>query len=167
MEDSGNSLIVTGIDPGPKFTAYTVFCTDGSNHQIVSMGKVPNSEMMSIIKNGVLVKNSVVFIEGMQAMGMPVGAETFETCYFIGKILEVLEQRDVDHRLIFRKEVKLHHCGTNKAKDANIRAALIERFGGVGTKKEQGLLYGVKADIWSSTAIAVMGADRILNDPLT
>ena len=167
MENNSNSLIITGIDPGPKFTAYTVFCTDGSNHLIISMGKVPNGEMMGLIKDGVIIKNSTVFIEGMQAMGMPVGAETFETCYFIGKMMEALEQRDVEYRLIFRKEVKLHHCGTNKAKDANIRAALIERFGMVGTKKAHGLLYGVKSDIWSSTAIAVMGADRMLNDPLT
>ena len=46
-------------------------------------------------------------------------------------------------------------CGQTKAKDTNVRQALIDRFGVVGTKKNQGWFYGFKADIWQAYALGV------------
>ncbi|HET6477318.1 MAG TPA: hypothetical protein VFH93_14740 [Thermoleophilia bacterium] len=43
-------------------------------------------------------------------------------------------------------------------KDANIRQALLDRFGGpaaVGRKAAPGPLYGIARDVWSALAIAV------------
>jgi len=57
--------------------------------------------------------------------------------------------------LVFRRDVKMHLCGSARAKDANIRQALLDRLGPVGTKKAPGPLYGVKSHIWAALAVAV------------
>ncbi|MBV8782506.1 MAG: hypothetical protein JO353_14005, partial [Phycisphaerae bacterium] len=56
-----------------------------------------------------------------------------------------------------------------RAKDGNIRQALIDRFGptkerAIGKKKSPGPLYGMSGDCWSALAVAVTYADqRITN----
>jgi hypothetical protein len=65
--------------------------------------------------------------------------------------------------LLPRRVVKLALCGDSRAKDANIRQALIDRFGGsaaVGRKAAPGPLYGIHRDVWSALAIAVTYALR-------
>ncbi len=64
-----------------------------------------------------------------------------------------------------RREVKLHLCGTARAKDNNIRAALLDRFGGsrsvaVGTAKHPGPLYGIRSHEWAALALAVTFWDQ-------
>ena len=49
-----------------------------------------------------------------------------------------------------------------KAKDSNIRQALMDRFGEVGTKKNQGYFYGFKADIWQAFAVCVTYHDKYM-----
>jgi hypothetical protein len=61
---------------------------------------------------------------------------------------------------VYRQEVKLHHCKTTKAKDSNIRQALIDRFGAPGVKKEPGHTYGLSKDMWSAFAIGVYTLDE-------
>jgi hypothetical protein len=59
--------------------------------------------------------------------------------------------------------VKLHLCGSSRAKDPNVRTALLDRFGGAGakgTKAAPGPLYGIAADLWSALAIAVTWTDQ-------
>jgi hypothetical protein len=46
-----------------------------------------------------------------------------------------------------------------RAKDANIRQALIDRFGAVGTKKMPGPLFGVSSHYWAALAVAVYAAE--------
>ena len=61
--------------------------------------------------------------------------------------------------------MKIHHCGSVKAKDANITQALVDRFAsgvpnhGKGSKASPGWFYGFKADIWQAYALAVYTAD--------
>jgi len=60
--------------------------------------------------------------------------------------------------------VKLHLCGSARAKDTNIRQALIDRYGGsaaIGKKAAPGPLYGVSKDVWSALAVAVTAADTL------
>jgi hypothetical protein len=96
-------------------------------------------------------------IEMIACYGMPVGAEVFETCIWIGRFIE----RWGSHAFyIYRKDVKLHLCGQARAKDANVRQALIDRYGSsqkkaIGTKKAPGPLYGISSHVWSALGVAI------------
>jgi hypothetical protein len=99
-------------------------------------------------------------IEMIASYGMAVGAEVFETCVWIGRLVAAWAG---PHTFVHRREVKLHLCGDSRAKDANIRQALIDRYGpgkerAIGKVKAPGPLYGVTADQWS--AVAVTWSDR-------
>lgn len=153
---------IIGIDPGTSQTAVTELTVRCGVITRVNAMKIDNPEFLAKTRSLASYEVDHVFIEGMQSYGMPVGKETFETCYLIGRVLEILEGKGIGCTMLFRKDIVQHHCLTTKGKDAHVRAALIERLGAPGTKKNPGLLYGVTSDMWSSTAIAVMGVDKIV-----
>ena len=97
--------------------------------------------------------------------GMPVGRDVFETCIFIGRMLEHIKKDNYSY--IYRKEVKINLCGrTSGANDTTVRKALINRFAkfdfrsGKGTKKNPDFFYGFKADVWASYAVGVTYLDK-------
>uniref|UniRef100_UPI002B1CB0B9 hypothetical protein n=1 Tax=Pseudomonas marginalis TaxID=298 RepID=UPI002B1CB0B9 len=63
-------------------------------------------------------------IEMIASYGMAVGATVFDTCVWIGRFIE---QANFDsYQYIYRKDEKMNLCGTMRAKDTNIRQALID-----------------------------------------
>lgn len=102
--------------------------------------------------------NEPLVIEKIASFGMPVGAEVFETVFWSGRFAEAYGIERV-HR-ITRIEVKNHICHSSRAKDGNIRQALIDRFGVVGTKKNPGPLFDISGDLWASLAVAVTWHDQ-------
>jgi hypothetical protein len=137
---------VCAIDPGPTESAYVVW--DGVD--VVECGHFKNEELKEVLS--VIDPDLHHFaIEMIASYGMAVGREVFETCVWIGRFIEAIG----DAELVYRKDVKLHLCHSPKAKDANIRQALIDRFGAVGTKKNPGKMYGIKSHLWAALAIAV------------
>ena len=64
---------------------------------------------------------------------------------------------------VYRSEVKMKLCHSMRAKDGNIRQAIIDRYpatgGGaipqIGTKNQPGPLYGISKDLWSALAVAI------------
>ena len=105
-------------------------------------------------------------VEMIASYGMAVGASVFETCTWIGRFEEAWAARRCESEMhrVKRHEVKMAVCHDSRAKDANIRQALLDRWGGkeqaVGTKKRPGPLYGVKKDIWAALAVAVTQGDK-------
>ncbi len=152
-------MLICGIDPGPVKSALVNWNSKKQN--VVSKGIYPNDEILIYLRNSHVSGIDSLCVEMIQGMGMPVGREVFETCLFIGQIKEsrkwVYPSNEL--ALIYRKDIKMHLCGSMRAKDSNIRQALIDRFGVPGTKKNPGKLYGIKEHEWAALALAVFFAD--------
>ena len=143
------SKTIFAIDPGNTFSAYVVFTPE----KILFKGRISNPEMIVVVRTlkGELI-DPRLSIEMISSYGMAVGKEVFETCVWIGRFMEAFGSENVD--LVYRQKIKLHHCNSVRAKDGNVRQALIDKYGAPGTKKNQGFTYGVSADIWSAMALA-------------
>ncbi len=150
---------IIAIDPGPKQSA-VLFWT---NEHVALPRIMPNEELRSWILETELLRNPkvVVAIEMIACYGMAVGAETFETCLFIGRLQEICEPIGIRVMLVYRREVKILLCGSMKAKDANIRQALIDKYGIVGTKKNPGKLFGISSHLWSALGVAVAAQNKL------
>lgn len=156
-------MTVVAIDPGNIESAYVVL--DGS--RLVEFGKVENTVLLERIPF-LRIMDEHLAIEMIASYGMPVGREVFETCVWIGRYVQAwTSPKYAPHSFVYRKDVKLHVCGNPRAKDGNIRQALIDRWGGketaIGKKATPGPLYGVSADVWAALAVAVTWADK--NEP--
>jgi len=139
------SRTIIGVDPGNKETAIVVL----DNGRIIGHYYHPNETCLQIIK-GWANADCHIYCEMIASYGMAVGKSVFETCLFIGKILQVAPQT----KLITRNVVKNAICHSSKAKDANIRQALIDIYGEVGTKKNPGGTFGMSGDKWAALAVA-------------
>lgn len=157
---------VLAIDPGNTESGYALI--DADTRRPIEVDKIDNHLLRSKLIEGGLQNVEVGAIEMIASYGMAVGREVFETCVWIGRFIEV---SGCGLAPILRHEVKLHHCDSAKAKDANIAQALIDRFAsgepnrGKGTKAAPGFFYGFRADIWQAYALAVLVADRLDAQP--
>jgi hypothetical protein len=150
--------LILAIDPGTTQSAYVLL---DENLRPVKHDILPNEKMLEEIEY-LAQETSTIAIEMIASYGIAVGAETFETVFWIGRFWQAaLDAGYVNMAKIGRMEVKLNLCHTTKAKDANIRQALIDRFGPVGTAKNPGFFYGVKSHIWAAIAVGVTYADRL------
>ncbi len=145
---------VLAIDPGCELSAYCVL-VDGKPFE---SGKKLNCDVRDLLREW--GTDYLLAVEMVASYGMPVGREVFETVLWIGRFVEVWASRGGQYRLVYRKDVKLKFCNSVRAKDSNIRAALIDQFGpgkdkAVGTKGAPGPLYGIKADAWSALAVGL------------
>ncbi len=142
---------ILAIDPGPEQSALVIWHGD----KIGFADKMPNVHAVNYLR---CIQPGLVVCERVESYGMPVGREVFETCFWTGRFWQIVAGCGCFH-LVPRREVKMHLCGQARAKDSNIRQALIDRFGPPGTKKAQGLTYGLKADLWQAFALAVTFGD--------
>jgi hypothetical protein len=158
--------VVLAIDPGPVRSAWLVLRAAGDQYDDVSaFATWSYDELVSAIRlRSFTTELSHVVIEKVEGYGMAVGAEVFETVYWSGRFAEAADFREYVVDRVGRKAVKLHLCGSARAKDPNIRQALIDRFStssrpAIGTKAVPGPLYGVTGDAWSALAVGVTWVD--------
>lgn len=149
--------MIYAVDPGNTQSAYAVL--DERLHP-VEFGKLENQQLLSHIRTWDHTGETPFVIEMVASYGMAVGKEVFETCVWIGRFWEAASGFRARDR-IYRIEEKMVMCHDSRAKDANIRQALIDRFGPVGTKKNPGWFYGVSKDVWSAIAVGVTWADKM------
>ena len=153
--------MILAIDPGNTHSGIALI--EPGTCRPVRVAKMPNAEVLELIRT---TGYHHLSIEMIASYGMAVGKEVFDTCVWIGRFIQRHEEDreawSADRcALVYRREVKLHHCHSAKAKDANITQALIDRFAygqpnrGKGTKAQPGWFYGFAADIWQAYALAV------------
>ena len=148
-----SSKVVIGIDPGPTQSAAVGF--DGE--RVILRGIFLNDDL----QQQPLWSRQNIFCEMIASYGMAVGASVFETCVWIGRFLEYsIEGSGNEMTLTYRKDIKMHLCHSMRAKDANVRQALLDRIGPQGTKKQPGPTYGVRSHEWAALAVAVYGWDQ-------
>lgn len=151
---------VLAIDPGDTESAYALI--DAATRRPLEAAKLANDVIRTIVHD--IDPTTLIAVEMIASYGMPVGREVFETCVWVGRFVECAP---CDVELVYRRDVKLHHCYSARATDANVRQALIDRFahgqpnGGKGSKGAPGVFFGFKADIYQAFALAVHVADRI------
>lgn len=124
---------VLAIDPGPIESAYVIW--DGE--KVVAKHKGPNEKVLATVAALGQKPKFRCVIEQVCSYGMAVGAEVFETVFWSGRFAQAFGAKRVDR--LPRLKVKMHLCHDSRAKDANIRQALIDRFGAPGTKKDPGV----------------------------
>jgi hypothetical protein len=149
--------MILAIDPGPEQSAYVEL----SGTSIRDFGKMDNAELLRKLDRASWVGDHVA-IEMIASYGMPVGAEVFETCVWIGRFMQACGNTPITR--IPRLQVKNNLCHSSRANDANIRQALIDRFGGkeraIGKKAAPGPLFGVSGDVWAALAVGLTWMDQ-------
>ena len=145
---------VLAIDPGSTDSAWVLY----NGRKPIEFAKQPNADVRHRLRVEKIF--TVLAIEYMHPRGMPMSQEEMDTQFWAGRFVEAFGG---PWKPVRRMDVKMTLCGHAKARDSNIRQAIIDRFpatgGGktpqIGTKKEPGPLYGVSKDVWSALAIAI------------
>lgn len=152
---------ILAIDPGTTQSAYVLYESDEPKE----FGIYPNEDMLSIVST---TYAECLVIEMIASYGMPVGKSVFETCVWIGRIVQQFaETYKKPFHFVYRREVKMHLCNSARAKDGNVRQAIIDKYeptgGGatpqIGTKKSPGPLYGISKDLWAALGVAITYAE--------
>lgn len=147
--------MILAIDPGNTQSAWVKMRK--SDRKPIEFGIYDNLDLLAAMQVDYFGKCDTV-IEMVASYGMPVGETVFETVFWIGRFYEAAPQ--YSRSRMKRMDIKMHLCHNSRAKDSNIRQALIDRFGEVGTKKAPGWFYGFKKDVWAAYAVGVTYADK-------
>ena len=163
---------VLAIDPGSTASGVVVYDADIPSGPVVYAAKVDNVSLLAGLSRRILTHGPqdlyltgphVLVVEFPVPRGMPASRDLFLAVEWIGRFREAWGM-DAAFVKMDRKDVKMSLCGVSSAKDTNIRAAIIDRFGGkdraIGRKATAGPLYGVKADAWQALAVAMTYMDR-------
>lgn len=148
-------MLIGAIDPGTSQSAIVDLRSDLT---VADKAILPNEELVHHLDSA--SEYDVIVCEMVASYGMPVGAEVFSTCVWVGRFWQAAR---ADFRTLTRGEVKMSLCQTMRAKDANVRQAVIDMYrqtgGGrvpqIGTKADPGPLYGVRSHMWSALAVGI------------
>ena len=156
---------ILALDPGTTQTGWAIVADD---MRVLEHGITQNNVVLSRISNhategGFDFKIDGVATEMIASYGMPVGREVFETCIWIGRFMQAWRSPE-KVIIVYRKDVKMHLCGTTRAKDTNVRQAIIDLYeptgGGstpqIGTTKQPGPLYGVSSHVWPAIGVGIV-----------
>ena len=139
--------LILAIDPGPTQSG-VVLWDDSSPCPRINARVADNHDLLLQLEGG---GYQALAIEMIASYGMAVGRDVFETCVWIGRFVQAAT---VPAKLYVRNEIKMYLCGSSRARDTNVRQALIDLIGPPGTKKSPGPTHGVKSHAWAALAVA-------------
>jgi hypothetical protein len=151
-------MIVYGLDPGTTESALVIY--DDTLTRVISSRTEENAAILEALGWAAPGDDDILVIEKIESMGMAVGASTFETVFWSGRFAQAWPGKRWDR--VSRRDVKMHLCGSARAKDKNVRQALMDVFGGddaKGTKKSPGPLHGVSGHEFAALAVAITWLD--------
>ncbi len=147
--------MIFAIDPGLEQSGWVKY----EQGKIVNCGILDNETLLAKVNRSYA---DHLAIEMVASYGMPVGKEVFRTVWWSGRFAQAwINSRDKPPIEVYRNEVKLQLCNSARAKDSNIRQALIDLIGPQGTKKNPGPTYGVKSHAWAALGVAVTAEARL------
>ena len=153
---------ILGIDPGTTESGWVIYDTE--KHSIIDKGIWDNERVLDSIGDFCF---DVLSIEMVASYGMPVGKETFETVYWIGRFAEKARSFGICVERYYKKtDINPAICFNSNVKDAMIRRALLDMFPkmgdgkepSIGTKKHPGPLYGINSHMFPALAVALTHA---------
>ena len=152
-------MTILAIDAGNTESGYAII--EMPNFELIEFGKIENERLLDYLVERPKHDYEIA-LEMIASYGMAVGKDVFETCVWIGRFEQALRNEGcTDINYIYRKDEKMTLCGSMKAKDSNIRQALIDRYAkfdfknGKGKKANPDVFYGVSKDVWSAIAVGV------------
>jgi hypothetical protein len=155
-------MLVLGIDPGQYESAFVIYQPEAPEGPfVVAKYIVPNDVMLFKCCQ---IEASCLAIEMIEGFGKTVGQSTFETIFWAGRFAQAFKG-SLGFEKIGRHAIKMNFCESRKARDSDIREALIHRFGGPAELKKGGKLHGFKSHLWSALAVAVTYCDHEKLEP--
>lgn len=147
MPSPSRARVVLAIDPGTTHSGVVLYC----GGRVIESGNHPNHAVLETVR---VTPADVLAIERFEARGMAVGDESIVTILWAGRFQQAWRSPE-SVVLVKRSRVKSHLCGTQKAKDSNVRQALIDLLGPPGTKRDPGPTHGVASHAWAALGVAV------------
>lgn len=154
-------MIILALDVGTTQSGYCFMNTD--TYEPLEFGKMDNEQLLEdVVIDGMY---DILVYEEFQSFGMAVGKSTITSITWNGRYIQAAWERKIPVYAIYRMEEKVNLCGTTKAKDSNLRQAMIDRFAkfdfknGKGTKGKRDWFYGFSKDAWSAAIIGVTWID--------
>lgn len=143
---------IYGVDPGTTTTGWVLW----NGHSVIDgAAEERNEDFLERLRRAADANmGAPMYIEMIASYGMPVGKETFQTCVWIGRFTEVWDILGYPWQYCYRTNIRTHHCHDARAGDSNVNAALRDKYGSKGTKKNPGPMHKVSSHMWSALAVA-------------
>ena len=150
---------ILAIDPGTKQSGIVLLRSCGK----VEGAVWENGPLLRYLK-GVLSPPfpqadpafTMLVVEEFRSYGQKIGASCIDTIFMAGRFAEGWPG---DFDLMPRKDVLKTLCGTTRAKDKDVRAECLARYGGqdvaIGKKACAGPLFGITSHAWQALGLAL------------
>ncbi len=151
-------ITVIGLDPGSEKSAYVVW----NNKNILVKGIPPNEELLEMLSDLQDRYFPVLAIESMISIPGGVGKAVIQTIEWADRFYQAWQG---EREKVPVGNVRVALCGTMRSDNADVRRALIQRFGEPGIKKNPNpIMYGLKGSgyhLIRAFAVAVVHMDHL------
>ena len=121
---------ILAIDPGTEQSAWCIFETVGTKDHPIQFGQNVNEDLVKHLDYARPWSRELpdlLVIEMIKSYGNVMGDSVLQTCVWIGRFIQSWGARP--YELIPRKRIVTQFCVNPRANDANVRQALIDRWG--------------------------------------